>query len=73
VEVEEQPFKHAVRQREILVFKPSANRKPEGIPISILLNIVKFHGPSDDQEDANTPDTSYEDVSGEETDENAEP
>ena len=73
VEVEEQPFKHAVGQRETLVLKPSANSKPKGIPVSIWLNIVKFHRPSDDQEDTNTPDTSNEDVSGEETNENAEP
>jgi len=72
VEVEEQPFKHAVGQGETLVLKPSANRKPKGIPISIQLNIVKSHRPSDDQENPNTPDTSNEDVSRKETDEDAE-
>ena len=73
MEVEEQPFEHAVGQRETLVLKPSANRKPESISISIRPNIIKIYRPSDDQEDTNTPDTSNEDVSGEETNENAEP
>lgn len=73
MKVEEQPFEHAVRQRETLVLKPGANCEPEGLPISIRLNIVKFHRPSDDQENSNTPDTSNKDVSGKETNEDAEP
>lgn len=33
--VEEQPFEHVVGQREAFVLKPSANRKSEGMPISL--------------------------------------
>jgi len=73
MEVEKQPFEHAVGQGETLVLEPSANRKPGGMPISVRLNIVKSNRPSDDQENPNTPDTSNEDVSRKETNEDAEP
>jgi len=41
VEVKEQPFEHVIGQRKTLVLKSSANCKPEGIPISIWLDIVR--------------------------------
>ena len=73
MKVEKQPFEHAVGPRETLFLEPSTNRKPEGVPVSFWPNIVELHGPGNDQEDTNTPDTSNEDVPGEETNKNAEP
>lgn len=73
VEVEEQPLEHGVGQRKILILESSADHKSEGVAISIRLNTVKFHRPSNNEEDANTPNTSYEDVSGEKPDQDTEP
>lgn len=74
MEVEEQPLECAVGQRELIVLKPSANRKPEGRHISVLdWTSSKAHRPGSNEEDADAPDTSNEDVSGEETNEDTEP
>jgi len=50
------------------------------LTVSLKVHISGFgsiswgvYEPSNDEEDADTPNASYEDVSGEETDEDAEP